>query len=557
MANVSGFVYYDPTFSSVPGTGIPGVPVALYSQGSGVGAVALTDAAGAYMFTGVPAGNYDLVESWGTTGVPTPVNFSSAVAMSQPPEVEPPLSAVPAVPPALADKLNALSPNLLKIVVGSGNLTGQNFYDAPVGNKPLSFSGVSFIGGNLITAADNGTWGTYPPGQVINSTLPSDPYPGVTPGFTYSTSTVPSDGFYTIMNTRGVSRFPWWAVSDHTTMIETGRYLLVNGSNPGAAVFTQPVAVSPNTEYALTAWIMNLINSNGFANPKLALQVLDAGGNQIFLQNVNSIAAKPAQPVWYQNGFLFNTGANSNITVRILSEGPAASGNDYLIDDIALYKVKIQNILTVKKTASPAVIHPGDDVKITVTLTNNSSTDTANPVTFKDVLDPTLTFVPGSVTVDSVPVGAANPNTGFSLGSMPPLTTHTVVFHATAGAGASPVKNVADGIYPIFTSANGDVILNTIPSNPVFLRRPLYDFRQESNDLAESVAYEQTALSHILNAEGEKIQAMLAQPNVTPAQLLDVNTGVQNMVDSISNLECILKQKLKTVQNQLVGYQNL
>ncbi|MEG0778829.1 MAG: hypothetical protein RSE64_08040 [Oscillospiraceae bacterium] len=554
MANVSGFVYYDPTFSSVPGIGIPNVPVALYSPGSGIGAVALTSATGAYTFTNVPAGNYYLIESWGTAGIPTPVSFASAVAMAQPPEVEPPLSAVPAIPPALADKLNALSPNLLKIIVGGVDLTGQNFYDAPVGNKPLSFTGVSFTGSNLITAAANGTWGTYPAGQVINSTLPSDPYTGVTPGFTYSTSSLPADGFYTIMNTRGVSRFPWWPVSDHTTGIETGRYLLVNGSNPGAAVFTQSVAVTPNSNYALTAWILNLINQNGFANPKLALEVLDTAGNVIFFQNVSSIAATPAQPVWYQNGFLFNSGANSNIIVKILSEGPAASGNDYLIDDVALYKVIISDILTLKKTASPPVIHPGDDVTITVTVTNNSSTDTANPVTFQDILDPTLTFVAGSTTVDTIPNGG-NPNLGFSLGAMPPLSSHTVVFHATAGAGASPVKNVASGSYPMLSSATGDTVLKTVPSNPVFLRRPKYNFRQASNDLAESVAYQQAALAHILNAEGEKIQAMLAEPNVTAAQLLDVNTSVQNMVDSISNLECVLKQKLKTVQNQLVGYQ--
>ncbi|MEG1879717.1 MAG: carboxypeptidase-like regulatory domain-containing protein, partial [Oscillospiraceae bacterium] len=382
MPSVSGFVYYDPTFSSVPGTGIPNVPVGLYNTGTGFGVVALTDATGAYTFTSVPAGNYNLIESWGTTGVPTPVSFATATVMTQPPEVEPPLSAVPVIPPPLADKLNALSPNLLKIVVAGGNLINQNFYDAPIGNKPLVFSGVTTVGSNLITAADNGTWGTYPGGQAINSTLPSDPYTGVTPGFTYTASSLPSDGFYTIMNTRGPSRFPWWSVSDHTTMIETGRYILINGSNPGSVIFTQPVTVTPNSPYGLSAWILNLINAGGFANPSLALQVLDSSGNQLFYEAVNSIAATPI-PVWYQNGFLFNSGANSNITVRILSEGPAANGNDYIIDDIRLFKVIVQNILEVKKTATPAVIHPGDDVTITVKVTNTSPTDTANPVTFK------------------------------------------------------------------------------------------------------------------------------------------------------------------------------
>ncbi|MEG2421989.1 MAG: hypothetical protein RSB55_10560, partial [Oscillospiraceae bacterium] len=172
------------------------------------------------------------------------------------------------------------------------------------------------------------------------------------------------------------------------------------------------------------------------------------------------------------------------------------------------------------------------------------------------VLDPTLTFVPGSVTVDTIP-NPGDPNTGFSLGSMGPLTNHIVVFHATAGPGASPVKNTAAATYPMISSANGDTVLRTITSNPVFLRRPLYNFQQASNDLAESVAYEQAALSHILNAEGEKIQAMLALQDVTPAQLLAVDTAVQEMVDAVATLECVLKQKLKTVQNQLVGYRTI
>lgn len=67
---------------------------------------------------------------------------------------------------------------------------------------------------------------------------------------------------------------------------------------------------------------------------------------------------------------------------------------------------------------------------------------------------------------------------------------------------------------------------------------------QAITDLIASVALEETGLSHILNAEGEKIQAMLAVPGVTPAQLLAVNTSVQNMVDSITRLEMVLQNKL-------------
>ncbi|MEG1989993.1 MAG: hypothetical protein RR136_03265 [Clostridia bacterium] len=68
---------------------------------------------------------------------------------------------------------------------------------------------------------------------------------------------------------------------------------------------------------------------------------------------------------------------------------------------------------------------------------------------------------------------------------------------------------------------------------------------QAITDLIESVALEETGLSHILNAEGEKIQAALAIAGVTPDQLLAVNSSVQNMVNSITRLEMILQGKIE------------
>ncbi|MEG1577436.1 MAG: hypothetical protein RR336_01575, partial [Oscillospiraceae bacterium] len=67
-------------------------------------------------------------------------------------------------------------------------------------------------------------------------------------------------------------------------------------------------------------------------------------------------------------------------------------------------------------------------------------------------------------------------------------------------------------------------------------------------DLTTSVALEQTGLSHILNAEGEKLQATLAIPGVTPDQLLAVNKSVQDMTNSITKLEMVMQSKLETVK---------
>ncbi|MEG1499613.1 MAG: hypothetical protein RR400_00870 [Clostridia bacterium] len=76
---------------------------------------------------------------------------------------------------------------------------------------------------------------------------------------------------------------------------------------------------------------------------------------------------------------------------------------------------------------------------------------------------------------------------------------------------------------------------------------------QAINDLIESVALEQTGISHILNAEGEKIQAMLAQPGVTPDQLLAVNESVKATINSITQLEMILQGKLNLFSGEITA----
>ena len=67
---------------------------------------------------------------------------------------------------------------------------------------------------------------------------------------------------------------------------------------------------------------------------------------------------------------------------------------------------------------------------------------------------------------------------------------------------------------------------------------------QAITDIIESVALEETALSHILNAEGEKIQKMVAMPDVTPEMLLAANKSVESMVNAVSRLEMNLHSKL-------------
>lgn len=66
---------------------------------------------------------------------------------------------------------------------------------------------------------------------------------------------------------------------------------------------------------------------------------------------------------------------------------------------------------------------------------------------------------------------------------------------------------------------------------------------QAISDIIESVALEETGLSHILNAEGEKIQKIVAMAT-DPDQLLAVNKSVESVINAIARLEMVLQHKL-------------
>ena len=76
---------------------------------------------------------------------------------------------------------------------------------------------------------------------------------------------------------------------------------------------------------------------------------------------------------------------------------------------------------------------------------------------------------------------------------------------------------------------------------------PCIDKCCAASAIMQSIALEEAALSHILNAEGEKLQKVICMPECTHKDLLCVNDSVANMVEKITNLEMVLKAKLELV----------
>lgn len=100
-----------------------------------------------------------------------------------------------------------------------------------------------------------------------------------------------------------------------------------------------------------------------------------------------------------------------------------------------------------------------------------------------------------------------------------------------------------------FSPAYCEQTLNTLEGAYAIMGMPVITSStttrtQAITDIIESVALQETALSHILNAEGEKIQKMVALEDVTPDVLLATNKSVESMVNAVSRLEMILHSKL-------------
>lgn len=74
--------------------------------------------------------------------------------------------------------------------------------------------------------------------------------------------------------------------------------------------------------------------------------------------------------------------------------------------------------------------------------------------------------------------------------------------------------------------------------------------REESvADIISSIATEESAIAHILNAESEKLQMVINNSAATADDLLAVNRSVKKAVDTVIRLELALKSKLELFQS--------
>lgn len=164
---------------------------------------------------------------------------------------------------------------------------------------------------------------------------PANPSTGFSaPGYAYSASSCPNDGFYTITNfSTGCFGNAWHTVAaDHTG---GGNYMLVNASyQPGDFFVTTVSNLCPNTTYEFSAWIMNVLLSPSGIKPDITFRIETPAGTILNQYSTGGISVTPS-PRWEQYGFYFTTtSGNSDVVIRMTNNAPGGGGNDLALDDI-------------------------------------------------------------------------------------------------------------------------------------------------------------------------------------------------------------------------------
>lgn len=154
------------------------------------------------------------------------------------------------------------------------------------------------------------------------------------PGYMYTSSSCPNDGFYTVTNsTSSCFGNTWHSVSSDHTGGGSG-FMLVNASFTAGDFFVATVSdLCPNTTYEFAAWFVNVMRPAGIL-PNITFSIETPSG-VILKQFGTGDIPQSASPEWKQYGSFFTTPLdNAVIVLRMTNNAPGGIGNDVGLDDI-------------------------------------------------------------------------------------------------------------------------------------------------------------------------------------------------------------------------------
>ncbi|SCC13141.1 Uncharacterized protein BTT61001_01569 [Bacillus thuringiensis] len=194
------------------------------------------------------------------------------------------------------------------------------------------------------------------------------------------------------------------------------------------------------------------------------------------------------------------TNSQVSAAIRLTTNGDA-----YMLNTVGLQiNINSPNIQATK-SVNKSVAAIGDVLTYTVTIPNTGLLP-ANNVIFIDSLPNGTSFIPGTVTVDSIPQTNANPAAGISLGTINNNASRTVTFQATVVSlpNQNPISNNANITFQYTPIAGGTTFNGLATSNSAGTQINLADINGTKSvnklftDIGETLTYS-IALANIGN----------------------------------------------------------
>lgn len=186
---------------------------------------------------------------------------------------------------------------------------------------------------------------------------------GFNSSYTYRANPAPFsnnllEGQYTVKANPNSTHQCFAACGDKTS--GSGNMIIFNGSQTAnVSVWSQTISVTPNTDYAFSAWLQNVTCPPYGYNAELQFSI-----NNNLLGSV--FRSDSAICRWKQFFQTWNSGNNTTATISIVNQYTNSDGNDFALDDISFRKLcpaKDSVTITVGKTAIKNVtICSGDSI---------------------------------------------------------------------------------------------------------------------------------------------------------------------------------------------------
>ncbi|MGW5952276.1 DUF7507 domain-containing protein [Bacillus mycoides] len=387
------------------------------------------------------------------------------------------LSAVKTANTAFANIGDTITYTVLIQNSGNTNATNLNFSDLiPAGTTFVenSFS----VNGSIIPGADpnNGVnIGTVSTNSsltvtfqvMVASTPPSNPITNVgsiqftfivDPAAPPVTSTITSNGASTQINNATVTT----VLEANRSIVSIGDIITYTATLTNTGNFPANSVLLINGVPVGAVFVPNSVTLNGMslpnASPTLGIPVgIIAPGDFATITFQFLASSIPPQ------GAIINQAITSYTYIVDPSQPPVTAISSSNTVNTAV----VDASLSVLKNTDSLVQSTNGTITYTVVVQNNGNT-TANTVNLTDLVPEGTTFIPNSVTINSVSVPGADPNVGIPLNAIAPSEIVTVTFQVIVQSipSVNPISNTARIDYTFIADPTSPIISRTITSNP-------------------------------------------------------------------------------------------